>query len=110
MTDLPYAYETKKLKIPALPGIDRRVKLTPQQRQEIRENVGGMGVVALAREYGVSNRTIQFILRPEDRVRNLALRQARGGSMRYYDREKNNAATREHRQYKKQLFEEGKLE
>jgi transposase-like protein len=45
---------------------DRRRKLTDQQYDEIRERYAkGATVSSLAREYGVCNRTIHIICRPE---------------------------------------------
>jgi transposase-like protein len=46
---------------------DRRRKLTDQQYEEIRERYanGIESISALAREYGVCNRTIHIICRPE---------------------------------------------
>lgn len=43
---------------------DRRRKLTDLQRDEIRERYGTESISALAREYGVCNRTIHIICRP----------------------------------------------
>lgn len=46
---------------------DRRRKLTDQQYDEIRERYanGTESISALAREYGVCNRTIHIICRPD---------------------------------------------
>ena len=45
---------------------DRRRKLTDQQYDEIRERYAkGATVSSLAREYGVCNRTIHIVCRPE---------------------------------------------
>jgi transposase InsO family protein len=89
--------------------LDRRVKLTKAQKAEIFMNRDGLSQRGLARLYGVSRRTIQFILDPEKKVRDLANRKARGGSKIYYDREKHTKAIREHRDYKKSLNEKGLL-
>lgn len=107
---MPYAHEARKLKIPSTPGLDRRVKLSDGDRNEIRENIEGMTIADLAKEYGVSRRTVQFILFPEKLERNIALRKARGGSKVYYDRDKATEATRVHRRHKKKLYDEGKLQ
>jgi len=61
-------------------------------------------ISGLARMFNVSKRTIQFILFPERKARNIELRKARGGSKIYYDKEKHTEATRKHRQYKKILI------
>ena len=88
---------------------DRRVKLTPEQRQNIvhEYSVGDIGTQRLARKYGVSKRTIQFIIHPEKRIENYKMRVARGGSKQYYDREENRVGKREHRAYKRSLHSQG---
>lgn len=49
------------------PEHDKRVKLTDEQRENIREEykTGSISIRALERKYGVSRRLIQFILFPE---------------------------------------------
>jgi len=90
---------------------DRRVKLDKSQKEEIiLSHERGAGVNELARTYEVSRRTIQFILRPEALERNKELREKRGGSKIYYDKDKNTEKMREHRNYKKELEESGLLE
>jgi hypothetical protein len=83
--------------------LKRSAKLTDKQRAEIRENVDGLSQRALAERYGVSRRTIQFILDPEKLEENKKRRAERGGSKIYYDRETHTAAMRDHRRYKKRL-------
>lgn len=89
--------------------LDRRIKLTDEQREEIKSNPLGLSQRRLAAMYEVSRRTIQFILDPEKLEENKKRREERGGSKEYYDKEKNTKAMREHRQYKNQLYKEGKL-
>lgn len=89
--------------------LDRRVKLSTETKVEIKINVLSLSHNELARKYGVSKRTIQFILDPQKKLENLQRRKERGGYKQYYDREKNTIAQREHRDYKKQLFKEGKI-
>jgi len=55
---------------------------------------------SLSKLFRVSRRTIQFILYPERQAKNLEDRAKRGGTKQYYDREKNNAYMKTHRQYK----------
>lgn len=89
--------------------LDRRVKLTAQDKIEIQINVLSLSQSELARKYNVSKRTIQFILDPQKKLENIQRRKERGGYKQYYDKEKNTIAQREHRDYKKQLFKEGKI-
>lgn len=90
---------------------DRRVKLSDEDRKEIREKYakGDTSHNKLAMEYGVSKRLIQFVLNPEKQEvakRQFAERQKDG---RYYDKDKHREYIREHREYKKELFEKGLL-
>ncbi len=89
--------------------LDRRVKLTSEEKEDIHANAMGLSQRALARAYGVSRRTIQFVLDPQKLIENKKRRAERGGSMQYYDREKNTSSIKEHRDYKKKLFKEGKI-
>ena len=91
---------------------DRRVKLTPEDKEEIQYRylkVGGVSQRDLAREYGVSRRLIVFCIYPERQKANYDLRVSRGGSKQYYDKDKHTKATREHRQYKQDLKVKGKI-
>ena len=97
-------------RVPRVVGVDKRMKLTPEQRAEIRENKDGLSLNALASLFGVSKRSVHFIRRPDAHRENLLRRQERGGSARYYDHEKHALRMAEHREHKKQLFEEGLLE
>ena len=90
-------------------NLDRRVKLTQVQKQEIKLNVLGLSSRKLAEMYGVSKRTIQFILDPEKLAENKKKREERGGSKHYYNKEKHTEAIRRHRDYKKWLNERGEL-
>ena len=58
-------YKSEKIKLPK--EHDRRIKLTDEQREEIREKyaTGLYSQRALAREYGVSRRLISFVLDDE---------------------------------------------
>ena len=89
--------------------LDRRIKLTEEQRVEIFENRQGLSQRKLAELYEVSRRTIQFILDPSKLEQNKKLRAEKGGSKIYYDKEKHRVSTKEHRDYKKKLHLEGKI-
>lgn len=85
--------------------LDKRVKLTQQQKLEIIEEykTGNIGMLKLAGKYGVSKRTIQFIITPEKLVENKKRREERGGWKQYHDKEKHNAYQKKHRDYKNEL-------
>ncbi len=88
-------------------ALDRRVKLTEEQREEIRKSE--LSTRKLAMMYGVSRRTIQFIKDPEKQRQSLLRREERGGWKQYYNKEKQTKAIREHRNYKKKLYNDGLL-
>jgi len=94
-------------RVPRVKGVDKRIQLTPEQRSEIRDNPEGLSTHKLAAKYGVSRRLIQFIQHPERHAKNLLDRQQRGGSMKYYDHEKQAEYMQTHRAHKKRLLEEG---
>jgi len=87
--------------------LDRRIRLTDEQRKEIAENKGMLSQRKLAKLYGVSRRLIQFILDPTKHKENLKRREERGGTMAYYDKVKHREAMKEHRNYKKLLYQKG---
>ena len=100
-------YKSEQIKI-AGSKYDRRIKLTEQDREDIK-NLTGMSIRGIARMYGVNKRLIQFILFPERHKKNLLDRKNRGGSMQYYDKERNKKAIRETRNYKHELYVDGKI-
>jgi len=101
------------------PKLDRRVKLLPEQKQEILSKKHLLGKTLsqrmIARQYGVSRRTIQFIIAPEKLELNKLARKRRGGSTAYgrkYQKENPDYLARkmrEYRKYKKQLVKQGLL-
>lgn len=102
---MPYKTENNGIYIKR--SHDRRVKLTPEQRIEIRENAEGLSQRALADRYGVSRRLIQFIQNPDKRCENLKRRKERGGSKQYYNTEKHKEYMKKHRKYKRKIHDEG---
>lgn len=108
---MPYAHETRRLRIPTEPGSDRRVKLSCSDKAAIREAhvVQGASIRQLAYQFKVSRRTIQFLLYPERAVENQKRRAERGGSKVYYDREAHADSMRGYRRHKKQLHDAGVL-
>lgn len=93
-------FKTDKLSLND-PFLDRRTKLLPCQKEMViywyKE---GTSIRGLSRMFKVDRRTIDFIVHPERLVRNKELREERGGSNVYYNREKHTKAIREHRQHK----------
>lgn len=105
---MPYKFE----KIPINnPKNDKRVKLTDENRVNIREEYSS-GLISqrgLAEKYGVSRRLIQFTLSPEKQEiakKQFAQRQKDG---RYYDKDKHTVSVRNHRNHKKDLYNKGLL-
>lgn len=90
------------------PGVDARVKLSPDDKESIRRqrNTLGTSQRCLAKEWGVSRRTIQFVLDPETLERNMERRRERGGEEQYYNREMHAEYMRKHRDNKRRLLED----
>jgi len=104
---MPYKFETKKLLIPR--ELDKRVKLSLEEKQLIKKLYGQISQRKLAKMFGVSRRLIQFIGNPEQHKQNLLRRKENGGSNIYYDKDKNTQTMKIHRQHKYKLFKEKKL-
>tara|TARA_R110001606_G_C15213772_1_gene633200 strand:+ start:84 stop:398 length:315 start_codon:yes stop_codon:yes gene_type:complete len=102
---MPYKHTEKKIPKP----LDRRVKLTDEDRVHIFELKGYLSQRAIAKQYGVSRRLVQFIHDPEKHKKNLEARIARGGSKQYYDKDKWRELMKDHRRYKQQLYKNGEL-
>lgn len=100
---MPYKHESEGRHLP--PDKDRRRKLTPEQRQAIRDNPEGLGPTALALQYGVSKRLVQFILDPAKHAANLEARQRRGGWRQYYRAPEHAEAVRATRQHRSRVFQ-----
>lgn len=101
---MPYSTEKQKL---GSEFLDKRTKLLPCQKERIFQmyhKEGGFSQRGLAKMFGVSRRTIQFILDPEKLTENKKRREERGGTKIYYDREKNNAYQNKHRKDKHKLL------
>src|SRR5690554_6443304 len=106
---MPYKFDTDKMKLPAKIGVDRRIKLTEDQKDEIRMlwKSGEHSQRGLARMYGVNKRLISFILFPEKQQANLDRRKERGGWKLYYDKEKHAESVRSHRRHKQEIAKKG---
>ena len=103
-------YKSEKIKLSR--EQDRRIKLTDEQREEIREKyaTGCYSQRGLAIEYNVSRRLISFILDDEKAKRAAEQFKARKSDGRYKPSKEKWAETmREHRQYKHKLYCNGLL-
>ena len=96
-------YKSEKIKLP--PNTDRRRKLTDDQKEQIKSIYAesGVGTRPLAKQFGVSRRTIQLIVNPEIKRKN---DERIKEHWRDYRPTKEEWATtmREHRKYKQQLY------
>jgi IS30 family transposase len=104
---MPYKSEYTNLKLPA--EHDKRRKLTEEQKDEIRLLNGKVSQRECAKLYNVSRSTIRWIWMPEKHERNLLMREFRGGSMIYYDREDQVKASQKTRQKRQELYVRGEL-
>lgn len=88
---------------------DRRIKIPSSEHPYIKTRYkNGESLRQIAGDYGVDKRLIQFILYPERLALNKKLRQVRGGSKIYYNKDKWRETMREHRSYKKKLLNNNK--
>lgn len=96
---MPHVTENDRLNDPFL---DRRTRLLPCQKEMVVYwyKVMGASINSIAKMFKVHKRSIQFILFPERKKRNIELRHDRGGSSIYYDREEHNAAIKDYRDHK----------
>jgi len=89
----------------ALKGLDKRVKLTDDDRARILalHKRGEYSQRELARAFGVSRKLIQLIISPERLAHHKALYKARRADGRYYNKEKNTLAQRKHRAHLREI-------
>ena len=103
---MPY----KSDNIPVGKEYDRRRKLTDEQYEEIRHKyaTGEYSYNKLAKEYGVSKKLILLIVNQESRRKNNE--RIKEHWREYKDsNEKRREVMKEHRAYKKKLYDEGKI-
>ncbi len=91
------------------PKLDRRVKLLPEQREEVLALKESISQRKCAKMFNVSRRLVQFIWYPEKAEENKLRRAERGGSSQYYDKDSHSKAMKDHRNYKRQLIKENKI-
>lgn len=91
------------------PKLDKRVKLTVEDKENIVKDyaTGMFSQRGLAEKYGVSRRSIQFVLSPEKKERAKAQFAERQKDGRYYDKDKHREYTKIHRDHKKELYKQG---
>ena len=99
-------YKSEKIKIAGTKH-DRRIKLTEQDKIDIRKS--NLSQRKLAAMYNVSRRLIQFVLSPEKLKDNIKRRNENGGSKKYYVKEKHKDYMKNHRRYKQKLYIDGQL-
>lgn len=89
---------------------DRRRKLTSEQKNKISDmySTGLYSLNQLAKQFGVSKKTVLLIVNPESAAK---AKQYRKDNWRQWQRtgEEWNATQREHRAYKQKLYEDGEL-
>ena len=103
-------YKSEKIKLSK--EQDRRIKLSDEQREEIRAKyaTGLYSQRGLAIEYNVSRRLISFILDDEKKKRAAEQLKERSADGRYKPSKEQWAETmRKHRQYKYNLYCNGQL-
>ena len=102
-------YLSEKIKI-AGTEFDRRIKLTEEQKKEIKElSSAGLSQRKIAAIYKVDRRLISFILNPASYEENLRRRAERGGSKVYYDKNKHAIYNKQPRRYKQYLKLKGEI-
>ena len=101
-------YKSEKIKLPK--ELDRRVKLTDEQREEIKElySTGCYSLNGLAKQFGVSKKTILLIVNEESAERARQYRKEHWKEFQY-TKEKHREAIKKTRRYKQSLMLEGKL-
>lgn len=103
-------YKSEKIKL--APEQDRRRKLTDEQKREIKRiyESGVCGQRPLAKQFGVSRRTIQFVVDEGKKQRCAEQFKQRRKDGRYKPTKEEWAKTiREHRRYKQELYLKGEL-
>jgi len=103
---MPYKFGTEKKKIPKL--LDKRVKLTEEDKLKIKELYGKISQRKLAKMFGVSRRLIVFIGDEEKYKRHKEYMKNRWKL--YYSKEKHRKYMKNHRKYKYELYKKDFLE
>ncbi len=89
---------------------DRRVKITEENKEEIKEMYKqGISIREITRNFNFSRRSIQLILFPERLEKQKEDYKLRRLDGRYYNKEKHRKAMKKHRDYKKKLLKNNKI-
>lgn len=98
--NMPYKFTTDKLKLPR--KLDRRVRLTEQDKDEIKKLISSTNLSnqEIAEQYWVHRKTIYFIRYPDQAKKEKEQAKLRRLDWRYYNKDKHREAIKEHRQYK----------
>lgn len=101
-------YKSEKIKLPQ--KYDRRRKLLDVQKEEIKQkySTGFYSLNGLAREYGVSKKTILLTVNPESKAKSDSRIKEHWKDYQG-SKEERTAAARNTRNYKQKLYIEGKL-
>ena len=101
-------YKSEKIKLPK--ELDRRRKLTDEQREEIKDlyGTGCYSLNGLAKRFNVSKKTILLIVNDESREK---AKQYRKNHWRDFQetKEEHRESIKKTRQYKQELYLKGKL-
>lgn len=94
----------ENFKVPRKKGLDKRIKLTDEQRLDIRNlhHKSGVSMRHLSRTFKVSRRLISFVCYPEKLEHNIEVRKHRGSN--YYDKERHRKYMSDHRKHKRTLI------
>lgn len=101
-------YKSEKIKLKGLQ--DRRKRLTDEQRKEIEElyGTGMFSLNDLAKKFNVSKKTVLLIVNKDSAEKAKQYRKDHWRDWKMTGEEWNKTI-REHRQYKQQLYKDGKL-
>lgn len=101
-------FKSEKIRLPT--EYDRRVKLSAEQKEEIKHKyeTGFYSLNGLAKEYKVSKKTILLTVNPESKRKNDERIKEHWKDYQV-TKEERNAIIREHRAYKEKLYREGKI-
>lgn len=101
---MPYKHESSHIKLPR--EKDRRVKLSLEDRQEIKRlyTNTNKSMEQLAKDYHVSRRLISFIVHPWAYEKAKEQHKERRKDWRYYDKDTHNEAIKNTRRYRTQVL------
>jgi hypothetical protein len=102
---MPFKFESQKLLIPR--NLNKNVKISLEEREEIKKLYGIISQRKLAKMYGVSRRLIIFI-GDEEKARINKMR-GKENRLKYYTKEKQRVYIKKTRDHKKELNKKGLL-